>query len=160
MKAVFEPTGTHWHKRPGALVGKVKVRVDLFPDPIENPVLFAVHNVDQPAREYTPEELADESLRALVPTHKKLSPCQGHFLSVDPDITPGQLRKLIRQTFDANTLRILADALAREDGGRTVHLAMKGKKGRGARVRSFDQSECDSLNERLKGVEVVVSGRD
>lgn len=149
MKVKVNPTGTHEHR------GKVKIRLDLYPG-AKNKRLHALHYVKHPDREYTKAELEDEALRALVPTHKALNPCLCRFVTVDEDITPDELKKLMRQTFDKNTLRILEDALCRDDGLRTVQIVMQGKRGRGSRVRSFSKAKRDKLNACLADVEVVV----
>ena len=148
MKARFNPERTHVHK------GKVKVGIELYPDP--GTPLYDLHYVDHPDREYKPEELEDtdeaRALRASVPTHKELNPCLVHFLTADPEIPPDDLKKLIRQTFDGNTLRVLEDALCREDGRRTVHLTMQSKKGKGRRLRT--PLDIEGFNARLSSIEV------
>ena len=152
MLARVNTTGTHVHK------GLLRVRVDLFPRP--GTALHALHYVDHPNREYTPEEIEDEALRAMVPTHKELNPCLCHFLTVAENITPAELEALIRETFNRKTMKTLDDALLREDSKNRVPRIMRNKKGRGRPVQTFGKNPraamLDAVNARLKGVEVSV----
>ena len=150
MKVRVNHTGTHeWN-------GHLKVRLDLFPTD-RTGALYKMHHVDHPDREYTPEEMKDEALRALVPTHKETNPCLCHFVTVDDDITVVELKELIHGIFDTDTLAIFDDALIRDDGLQTVKMIMQNKKGSGHCMETpMSLAKRDSINARLKDIEVVV----
>lgn len=96
MIAKFNPTGTHIHK------GFLKVRIDLYPDVSSK--TYSMHYVDKPVRPYTEEELADESLQALVQKHKVLNPCLCHFITINADTSLGSLISYVRGIFGKDTL--------------------------------------------------------
>lgn len=106
MLAKFNPTGTHAHK------GKLKVRVDLYPEPTDK--TYALQYVDKPVRPYTEEELADEALQNLVPKVKELNPCLCHFITIDEDTNLISLANYVRDIFGKVTLSELDNILSAE----------------------------------------------
>ena len=102
--ATFNDSGTHTKN------GWLKVRFDLCYG--QGNKTYPLHYVDHFDREPAEEELADESLLALIPTHKELNPCLCHFITVDPDTTREELEAKVREVFDADTLSQLDNLLS------------------------------------------------
>ena len=152
MQAKFNPSGTHIHK------GKLKVRIDLYPDVMDK--VYAQHYVDKPDRPYTEEEMADEALRALVPTHKELNPCLCHFIQVDANITQQALIGYVRSIFTRSALVELDDALFNDRRDRVQRL-MRHKVGSGEKLRlpisqKAEEKLVGQLNYRFADLEVEV----
>lgn len=120
----FNETGTHIQH------GFLKVRVDIYPSSTDK--TYPIHYVDKPDRPYTEEELENEELQALVPTHKELNPCLCHFIKIDPETTRGELEARVREILDADTLKqldnILSKPTIRQEGLKEL---MKPKSGGG-----------------------------
>lgn len=102
--ATFNDSGTHTKN------GWLKVRFDLCCG--QGSKTYPLHYVDHFDREPAEEELADEALLALIPTHKELNPCLCHFITVAPDTTREELEAKVRETFDANTMSQLDNLLS------------------------------------------------
>ncbi len=141
-------TGTHIQH------GFLKVRIDLYPNPSDK--TYSIHYVDKPNRPYTEEELADESLRDLVPTHKELNPCLCHFITIDEGTTKQELRQIIKQAFDINTFQELDNKLS---AGQSVSQLMNSKRGRGKELRIGKEAQealTKSINIRFTNMEIKV----
>lgn len=167
----INPTGTHIHH------GFLKVRVDIYPSPSDK--TYPIHYVDKPDRPYTEEELRNEELRALVPTHKELNPCLCHFIKIDPETTLGELMAEIRKAIGPATFRQIDNILFEEDklekeikeapdprnliaelNNRRMELAllMKPKAGRGRVIPyPIDAKKLkETVDKRFAGLEVEV----
>ena len=99
MQLKIEPSGIHYHK------GKLKVRVDLIPDPTDESYVDCYVNV--PIREPTEEEQKDPKLAAKIPTKKQLNPCLSHFFEVEPGMTKTEVNTIIAGLFPFEDLRKL-----------------------------------------------------
>jgi hypothetical protein len=129
-------TGTHVQH------GFLKVRVDLYPSPTNK--TYALHYVDEVDAEGKPTGV------------KKLNPCLCHFIKIDPQTTKAELEHIIRDTFDADTVSQLDDALSEvtfEKRSR-AGVIMRSKAGEG-RVLSV-QPKIENINKRFAGLEVEV----
>ena len=149
MIAKFNPTGTHVHK------GFLKVRIDLYPEPDSK--TYTMHYVDKPIRPYTEEELADESLQALVPKHKVLNPCLCHFITIDANTPLASLASYARRIFDTATLNKLDDSLSKPDTSLVSNI-MRSKCGVGRvlpLVVDIPKLQ-EELNSRFAGLEIKV----
>jgi hypothetical protein len=146
-------TGTHIQH------GYLKVRVDLYPSPANK--TYVLHHVDKPIippegyqgevdDEGNPKDFDDyNAWFESLPTRKELNPCLCHFIKVDPDTTRAELEQIIRDTFDADTVSQLDDALSKDDR-REVGRIMKPKAGKGKIT-----DKMPNVN-RFKGLEVEV----
>ena len=104
VTATFNDSGTHTKN------GWLKVRFDLCYG--QGSKTYPLHYVDHFDRELTEEELEDESLLALIPTHKELNPTICHFITIDPETTGEELEAKVREIFDADTLSQLDNLLS------------------------------------------------
>lgn len=147
-KIKFNPTGTHIQH------GFLKVRVDIYPNPSDK--TYTIHYVNKPDRPYTEEELADETLRTLVSTHKELNPCLCHFIKIDLRASRKRLEAKIKEIFDADTLRQLDNILF--EGDRSgLALLMKPKSGEGRALHTPDVDRVIKIiNKRFARLEIEV----
>ena len=159
MKIKFNETGTHIHK------GKLKVRLDIYPD--ETCKTYLQQYVDVFARKLTEEEsetidlgkgafqYTQEalSLQKSVPTKKQLNPFLCHFISIDPDMTKGELKDYIKTTFDKKTMEDLDDVLSVNNRQHELYSILKNKCGNGKKVKSINKEE---LKNRFIDIEEVI----
>lgn len=143
MRIKVNPTGTHTHK------GKLKLRLDVYPDPKDR--TYKLHYVRVPTRPFTEEEERDPKLAEKVPREWRVNPCLCHFVEVDEDTTPAQLREIIHEVFDPATLDEVDRALEVGDS-HAVAERMHAKRRTATRVRGA--SAIAAANARLKGVDV------
>ena len=160
MRIKFEPTGTHIRN------GKLKIRLDFYPDPSYK--TYAMQNIDVFARELTEEESEKENLgdgafhftkkakelQKLVPTKKQLNPFLCHFISIDPDMTRGELTSYIKTNFKKNTLSQLDDILNVNNRKDELHSVLKDKLGK--QEEYFGMVDMKEINSRLIGLEEVI----
>jgi len=164
VTATFNGSGTHTKN------GWLKVRFDLCYG--QGSKTYPLHYVDHFDREPVEEELADEALLALIPTHKELNPTICHFITIDHETTREELEAKVREIFDADTLSQLDNLLSdvewldairwrvKEVSLRQVVQLMNAsaKRGSGGIVPySTDiQQLIEEVNARLAGLEVEV----
>ncbi len=146
FRAKINESGTHIHK------GFLKVRVDIY-SPIGSKT-YSLHWVDHYNREPTDEELLDEALLALIPTHKELNPCLCHFITISPEITKKELRDKVKELFDASTLIQLDDSLPKPNSLQDVHRIMLSKFGDGRKLKDEEVNPAliEQINNRFKEV--------
>lgn len=162
--ATFNDSGTHVKN------GRLKVRFDLRCG--QGSSTYTLHYVDHFDREPTEEELADEAMLALIPTHKELNPCLCHLITIDPETTREELEAKVRQIFDADTVSQLDSLLSdvewleatrwrvKEASLRQAIRLMNSsqKRGGGGLVPDSIDTEqlIEELNSRFAGMEVEV----
>lgn len=100
----FNDSGTHTKN------GWLKVRFDLCYG--QGSKTYPLHYVDHFDRQPTEEELENEALLALIPTHKELNPCLCHFITIEPETIREELEAKVREIFDADTLSQLDNLLS------------------------------------------------
>jgi len=156
MKIKFNPTGTHLKD------GKLKIRLDFYPD--SSSKTYSQQYVDVFAREFTEEEkkrdengtLTEQAteLRKLVPTKKQLNPFLCHFISINPDMTKGELISYIRTTFNKKTLSELDDILSVDNRKNELHLVLKDKLGNSNGYS--EEINIKDINKRFTNTEEVI----
>jgi hypothetical protein len=104
VTATFNGSGTHTKN------SRLKVRFDLCYG--QGSKTYPLHYVDHFDREPTEEELEDESLLALIPTHQELNPCLCHFVTIDPETTREELETAVGEIFDTDTVSQLDNLLS------------------------------------------------
>jgi len=156
MKIKFNGTGTHLKN------GKLLIRLDFYSDLTCK--TYTQQNVDVFTRELTKEERErDENevltekakeLQKLVPTKKQLNPFLCHFISIDSNMTKGELIAYIKTTFKRSTLEQLDDILSVDNRKDELYPVLVGKFVNGlANVKAIDKA---SINAKFADLEEVI----
>lgn len=155
MLIVFNPSGTHIRG------GFLKIRLDLYPDPGDKTYWGQHILVPVFPKEGYPGEVNEigeplqpdhyDSWVASLPKEWRTNPCLCHFITVDAEITPRELRIIVSYIFDDWTIQKLDDALVQFDSLSRVKRLMIDKTGKGEPVGKVDIRRINKRLELISG---------
>lgn len=138
---IFNPSGTHIKG------GQLKVRVDIYPEPGFK--TYEQHDVDVLDAQGKPTG------------EKQLNPMLSHFITISEDTTKEELENYIKQTFDADTIATLDNALIQPNSTHLISPFMynKPKMHTNSAKRDLtklnkteENSVIDSVNAKMNGL--------
>jgi len=152
VKIKFNATGTHVNR------GLLKVRLDFYPD--ESDKCYPTFYINQWVREPTDEEMADDAKLALIPTHKVLTPCLCHFITVPENLVVADFTDYILSMLDKDTLASIDGFILRSDSAHLISPLMRNKR-RFSTMPVVTKDMADllaSTNDKLKAIVIDFAG--